>query len=92
MVIPLEEPEFSAGGLLLPDNRRRMRANEGFIIELPEQIANDQNNPFRLGDKITWEQSAEFGIETEGEKFLLVNASSVLMRLPAPTPPTPAAE
>ena len=86
MVDPLPDIDVTAGGIILP-NQSRIQMNEGIIRKVGSHAKGSQGETlFVPGDKVCWDENSEYRMDVNGDKFVLVNAERILLRIPGDYP------
>lgn len=91
VVLPIEEPELTAGGVVLPDQAKE-KPQRGTIIALgPEaevpvgQFDGDGTPaPLSVGDTIIFSKYGGTEFSFEGRDYMVLRVADILSRIPAP--------
>ena len=83
IVDPLLDIDVTAGGIILP-NQSRIQMNEGHVRKVGSHAKGSNGETiFSPGDKVCWDENSEYRMDVDGDKFVLVNAGRILLKIPA---------
>ena len=84
VIRPTEEPEVSAGGIILPDTAKE-RPQEGEVVAAgPGRYLNNGQRlemDLKVGDKVIYSKFAGSEVPVDGEELLIMTAGDVLAKV-----------
>ena len=77
------DPDITqVGGILLP-NQSRIQMNEGTVRKVGTHAKGSEGEVlFVPGDRVCWDENSEYRMDIDGDKFVLVNAERILLKIP----------
>ena len=84
VIRPSEEPDVSAGGIILPDTAKE-RPQEGEVVAAGPGRHLDSGKrvemELKAGDKVVYSKYAGTGVSVDGEDLLIMAAGDVLAKI-----------
>jgi chaperonin GroES len=75
----IEEEDRTSSGLYLPETAKE-KPQEGEVVALGPEVDEDET-PLQVGDRVMFAKYSGTEIKTDGESFLILDASDVLARI-----------
>ena len=84
VIRPVDEPDVSSGGIILPDTAKE-RPQEGEVLAAgPGRVLNSRKRvemELKPGDKVIYSKYAGTEVSVENEELLIMNSGDILAKI-----------
>ena len=84
VIRPTDEPEVSAGGIILPDTAKERQQQGEVVAAGPGRVLNNGKRlemELQAGDKVIYSRFAGTEVTVDGEELLIMTSGEVLAKI-----------
>lgn len=76
IIVKRKEMEMTAGGLYIPESSETMKATEGEVVAVGDEVS-----ALKVGDIVFWGKYSGATFERDGKKYLMMNEEDVIAKV-----------